>query len=301
MTLDNSLGDIRPSLACSLARSLPRPFAPTFAFDPEHVCLAVDAQRCASVVIQPRKCGALHLPRLLEASLSGRASSGSLAVPTTYISTGVRRHRPLGLGPVGFLLEYTMAPVVSSRHVCRLEAGLLPTPGEEKTTLAIYHRGSQDSEISGRPPTPTRRMALLRGAVCAVLVCFILGFSLTAAANIRPLTCSEEDCDIFHNKAPYSQKDSKLSQILHSASPDALHDFLHKYLPNKYQHGVYETDDEAVEALLQAENVGQNDQSGQPTAFPSLPQLVRRQEDGGNGTIPTSSLPPETTTGGELR
>lgn len=175
-----------------------------------------------------------------------------------------------------------MAPAVAfgGHDCCHLEAGLLRTAGEKQTSAA-----PRTSTAPGPPATPTRRMSTLRRVVLAFAMCSILGFSLATAASLQLQACPDGDCSAL--EAAGVEGNSRLSQMWQSASPEGLHELLHKYFPDRYQHGVYETDEEAVEAI----------QADQPEDAPKLPQLLRRQDDGGNGTMTTSSVPPDTTSG----
>ncbi|KAI1473464.1 hypothetical protein F4774DRAFT_44459 [Daldinia eschscholtzii] len=74
--------------------------------------------------------------------------------------------------------------------------------------------------------------------------------------------------------------DSTFSRLLNSASPRAIHEFLHAYFPGTYKHGVYDSDRTAMEAV----------HASDPELATSIVQMAKRQS--GNETItstPTSS------------
>ncbi|KAK8041190.1 hypothetical protein PG994_014197 [Apiospora phragmitis] len=78
---------------------------------------------------------------------------------------------------------------------------------------------------------------------------------------------------------------SGISKGLGSASPDTLHRLSHKCFPGSFQHGVFSSDEETVEAL----------QSHDATIASSIVELARRQNDNatasGDATV-TSVDPP---------
>ncbi|KAI1391263.1 uncharacterized protein F4822DRAFT_427112 [Hypoxylon trugodes] len=73
--------------------------------------------------------------------------------------------------------------------------------------------------------------------------------------------------------------DSTFSRLLNSASPQALHEFLHAYFPSTYRHGVYDSDHSAMEAV----------HSNDPELATSIVQMAKRQQSGNDTTSATSS------------
>ncbi|KAI0883326.1 uncharacterized protein GGS22DRAFT_168424 [Annulohypoxylon maeteangense] len=68
--------------------------------------------------------------------------------------------------------------------------------------------------------------------------------------------------------------DSTFSRLLSSASPQALHHFLHTYFPATYKHGVYDSDHAAMEAV----------HANDPELATSIVQMAKRQQSSGNDT-----------------
>ncbi|KAI0167171.1 hypothetical protein GGR52DRAFT_557233 [Hypoxylon sp. FL1284] len=73
--------------------------------------------------------------------------------------------------------------------------------------------------------------------------------------------------------------DSTFSRLLSSASPQALHEFLHAYFPGTYKHGVYDSDNSAMEAVHATD----------PELATSIVQLAKRQQSGNDTTTPPTS------------
>ncbi|KAI0852160.1 hypothetical protein F5Y00DRAFT_227418 [Daldinia vernicosa] len=77
--------------------------------------------------------------------------------------------------------------------------------------------------------------------------------------------------------------DSTFSRLLSSASPRAIHEFLHAYFPGTYKHGVYDSDHSAMEAI----------HASDPELATSIVQLAKRQS--GNETSTTTATSAEST------
>lgn len=76
------------------------------------------------------------------------------------------------------------------------------------------------------------------------------------------------------------QEKQRFEELLNTVDPSALHEVLHENMKDKYQHGVFEKDKAAVEAIHQ-----QNAEVAE-----SLIELAKRQATGsGNGTVVTST------------
>ncbi|KAI0840310.1 hypothetical protein F5Y06DRAFT_254057 [Hypoxylon sp. FL0890] len=80
--------------------------------------------------------------------------------------------------------------------------------------------------------------------------------------------------------------DSTFSRLLSSASPQALHGFLHAYFPETYKHGVYDSDRSAMEAV----------HANDPELATSIVQLAKRQQSGNDTTSATTPTSTETST-----
>ncbi|KAI5856221.1 hypothetical protein GGS23DRAFT_589081 [Durotheca rogersii] len=116
---------------------------------------------------------------------------------------------------------------------------------------------------------------------------------------------------VFHQRSPEQdpaegadrlvghQDDSNFSRLLSSASPQALHEFLHAYLPGTYKHGVYDSDQSALEVI----------HANDPELATSIVQLAKRQQSANDtavsttsaastdsGTVVTTTTPTETST-----
>ncbi|KXJ92621.1 hypothetical protein Micbo1qcDRAFT_173795 [Microdochium bolleyi] len=111
-------------------------------------------------------------------------------------------------------------------------------------------------------------IALLVG--CLVVV----GYAHTDSVESNSIICSTEDGNVCGEAAAGHDR-SALSRLIQSASPDALHKFLHTV--TGFQHGVFDSDEAAVEAVLELD----------PTLSSTVAQLQRRQ----NGTTTESSPP----------
>ncbi|KAK5993594.1 hypothetical protein PT974_07028 [Cladobotryum mycophilum] len=152
-----------------------------------------------------------------------------------------------------------------------LEAGLLKSSEEEKKT-GYQAPGSQEYA----QPKPTRKMSPVRKALLVLGVATILGLGVASA---RPtfMHCGSKSHD---SKAGFANGDeSELVKDLKTASPDVLHRLLHAYLPEVYQHGVYASDREAIEAI------GQDN----PSVAAALIKIAKRQDTGSSNTTTASS------------
>ena len=171
------------------------------------------------------------------------------------------------------------------------EAGLLRSAGEK--TIVTKDANPLPSSTPSAVKHQRQRMPTPLKFLLFTSVCLSLGFSLSRATQLKPRPCVE-DQDVSLQAVEEQVTggpDSSLSSLWRSASPEALHRLLHEYLPEKYQHGIFESDSQAFEAL-----------EGVRSASP----LEKRQGDLGinNTTATTSSTsissppvaPPTTTT-----
>lgn len=167
------------------------------------------------------------------------------------------------------LLPSTRSPYIRSRapsahenmlcdHVSReqhLEAGLQLIPGEEEKTAFLDGQASRESKATPRPASPRRSSSTMLNIrrFCTLVLCMALSFALVTSAFPLRRQCRHET-DAAGPGAARSQTDagdrsSAFSQLLHSASPSTLHELLHEFLPEKYRHGVYESEHDALRAV----------------------------------------------------
>jgi hypothetical protein len=161
-----------------------------------------------------------------------------------------------------------------------LEAGLLRSDQGEKQT-------GHQQQLTQTTPRKSK-MVYLRRALVIVAVGFVLGLGVATA---RP---GFVDCH-RNSKMAVAKAHGASSELvgeLDKTSPDLLHRLLHAYLPERYQHGVFASDAEAIDAIHE------ND----PSVASAIVQIAKRQEDGSsnsNTTIPSSpssTAPPASAT-----
>ncbi|KAI1647176.1 uncharacterized protein F4817DRAFT_109329 [Daldinia loculata] len=106
-----------------------------------------------------------------------------------------------------------------------------------------------------------------------------LGLLVTAglASAVLHQKPSGEDKAEIETEHVVLRDDSTFSRLLSSASPRAIHEFLHAYFPGTYKHGVYDSDHSAMEAI----------HASDPELATSIVQLAKRQS--GNETITTTA------------
>ncbi|ETS03142.1 hypothetical protein M419DRAFT_98127 [Trichoderma reesei RUT C-30] len=173
-----------------------------------------------------------------------------------------------------------MAPMGYSDRDGHLEAGLLRSDQGEKQT-------GHQQQLTQTTPRKSK-MVYLRRALVIVAVGFVLGLGVATA---RP---GFVDCH-RNSKMAVAKAHGASSELvgeLDKTSPDLLHRLLHAYLPERYQHGVFASDAEAIDAIHE------ND----PSVASAIVQIAKRQEDGSsnsNTTIPSSpssTAPPASAT-----
>ncbi|KAI1663096.1 hypothetical protein F4813DRAFT_20270 [Daldinia decipiens] len=98
--------------------------------------------------------------------------------------------------------------------------------------------------------------------------------SASAVLHQKPSGEEKVESEIEH---VVLRDDSTFSRLLSSASPRAIHEFLHAYFPVTYKHGVYDSDHSAMEAI----------HASDPELATSIVQLAKRQS--GNETITTTA------------
>lgn len=171
-----------------------------------------------------------------------------------------------------------MAPIQSSRDA-HLEAGLLRNTEEEKT--GYQAPGSKDFQQS--PQTSNRKMAPILKVLLACLVGTFIGLEFVAARqnmrHMRGVSIEKAKTDIVEEHKGHSD----------ASKEDILHRLLHAYLPERYQHGIYASDHEALKA------VRDND----PSLATALAQMVKREDPPNTNTtssVSDSVNPPTTST-----
>lgn len=124
-----------------------------------------------------------------------------------------------------------------------------------------------------QPVSPKRKSTKMFGAR-ALFVALLVGcFVVVGLAHTDP-DATNNVCSEGHHDGcidtPASHDKSTLSRLIDSASPEALHRFLHTV--TGFQHGVFDSDQAAVKAVLEID----------PALSSTVAQLQRRQ---GNSTI----------------
>ncbi|PKK44002.1 hypothetical protein CI102_11534 [Trichoderma harzianum] len=162
-----------------------------------------------------------------------------------------------------------MAPAAYNDRDGHLEAGLLKSTQGEKQT------GYQ--HLTQQTPSKNRKMVYFRRALFIIAVGFVLGLGV-ATARPSVVNCHKSN-KMAVAKAHASN--GELAEALQKASPDLLHRLLHAYLPERYQHGVFPSDRDAIDAI----------HGDDPSVASAIVQIAKRQEDtpNNNSTIPNSS------------
>ncbi|UKZ72917.1 hypothetical protein TrVFT333_000554 [Trichoderma virens FT-333] len=165
-----------------------------------------------------------------------------------------------------------MAPAAYNDRDGHLEAGLLrSTQGEKQTGHRHLTQQTQ----------PRTKMIYFRRALLIIAVGFVLGLGVVTA---RPGVINCHNSKMAVAKAHGSN--GELVEALQKASPDLLHRLLHAYLPERYQHGVFPSDREAIDAIHE------ND----PSVASAIVQIAKRQDEtpgnNNNTTLPGSSTTP---------
>ncbi|KAI0119130.1 hypothetical protein F4814DRAFT_228064 [Daldinia grandis] len=136
------------------------------------------------------------------------------------------------------------------------------TPTQHQPKRCIRHR------VVEKMPSPRHLFLTL-----------FLGLLVTAglASAVLHQKPSGEDKAGSETEHVVLRDDSTFSRLLSSASPRAIHEFLHAYFPGTYKHGVYDSDHSAMEAI----------HASDPELATSIVQLAKRQS--GNETITTTT------------
>ncbi|KAH6611271.1 vta1 like domain-containing [Trichoderma cornu-damae] len=175
-----------------------------------------------------------------------------------------------------------------------LEAGLLrSTQGEKQTGYRDFTQQAPDRRSHAKNSS---KMVYFRRALLVIAVGSVLGLGVVTA---RP---SLTNCRSYHDNSKVAVTDAHgpsgdLGEALRNTSPDLLHRLLHAYLPERYQHGVFASDSDAIDAIKE----------GDPSVASAIAQIAKRQEDtsgsanatiatGPSSTADTSSAPPPAST-----
>ncbi|KAI2463123.1 hypothetical protein F4781DRAFT_145497 [Annulohypoxylon bovei var. microspora] len=148
-------------------------------------------------------------------------------------------------------------------------------PGE-KAALASTQTDQRPYRIVKKMPSARRFFLTL---LLGLLVTAGLANALLKQQPANEDPAESESDDVVH------RDDSTFSRLLSSASPQALHQFLHAYFPATYKHGIYDSDHAAMEAV----------HSNDPELATSIVQMAKRQSGNDTTAAVSSSTSTETT------
>lgn len=174
-----------------------------------------------------------------------------------------------------------MAPTGYTDGDGHLEAGLFKsTQGEKQTGYRDY------SPLALKNKSKSNKMIYFRRALLVIVMGFVLGLGV-ATARPSLMNCQRHNDNSKMDLAKAHSSNGELAEALQKASPDLLHRLLHAYLPERYQHGVFATDKDAIDAISERD----------PSVASAIVQIAKRQDNGlgnNNSTTaagPTSSAP----------
>lgn len=138
----------------------------------------------------------------------------------------------------------------------------------DHSTISSFNEKQSVKAEKDRKPD---KMSKLQHCIFTVLLlCLLTSGIVSATLNNKPQDAA----------APLSQEQIRFQELLNTVDPSALHEALHENVKDKYQHGVFQEDKAAVEAIHQ-----QNAEAAE-----SLIELAKRQATGsGNSTVVTST------------
>ncbi|KAI1139062.1 hypothetical protein F5Y05DRAFT_361526 [Hypoxylon sp. FL0543] len=148
--------------------------------------------------------------------------------------------------------------------------------------------GEKGAIASSRTTRRRHRMVDKMPSARNFFLTLLLGLLVTAGlanAMLKQQHSSEESAGSEDEHAVHSD-DSTFSRLLSSASPQALHGFLHAYFPGTYKHGIYDSDRSAMEVV----------HANDPELATSIVQLAKRQQSGNDTTSSTTPTSTETST-----
>ncbi|KAL9471329.1 hypothetical protein ACSS6W_009270 [Trichoderma asperelloides] len=175
-----------------------------------------------------------------------------------------------------------MAPTGYTDRDGHLEAGLLKsTEGEKQTGYRDYSPPALKSK------SKSNKMLYFRRALLVIVMGFVLGLGVATA---RP---SFINCQRHHDNSKMAMakahgSNGELAEALQKASPDLLHRLLHAYLPERYQHGVFATDKDAIDAISERD----------PSVASAIVQIAKRQDNGPSNNNSTTAAGPSSTAPG---
>ncbi|EGO61153.1 hypothetical protein NEUTE1DRAFT_116004 [Neurospora tetrasperma FGSC 2508] len=128
----------------------------------------------------------------------------------------------------------------------------MPPSGASLPIVDVEKAASEDARTrSTRPedqrlPTNTttdNKMNSSRRALLSVTLCLLFFFGLTSAGP------SKWQQRVQCREGAASAEGENLQSLLDAASKDSLHNILHKAFPGRFQHGVWESEKQAIEAV----------------------------------------------------
>ena len=154
-----------------------------------------------------------------------------------------------------------------------------PSSLEKGSVLDDYPNRHQPSHCRRRI---TENMPSARNLILTLVVGLLVTLGLASAVSPNGQPCQNGESNGPGDAEP-EESPSAFSRLLSSASPEALHKFLHSHFPGTYRHGVFDSDQAAMEAV----------HSSDPELASSIVELAKRQS--ANETIIDSLLPTEST------
>ncbi|KAI0379846.1 hypothetical protein F5Y04DRAFT_107575 [Hypomontagnella monticulosa] len=156
------------------------------------------------------------------------------------------------------------------------------TSTSEKSVL-----GERDISVSIQNSRSGRCMVEKMPSTRRFFLTLLLGLLVTAGLANAVLNREPHREESIERKTDHivQRDDSTFSRLLSSASPQAIHQFLHAYFPGTYKHGVYESDHSAMEVV----------HANDPELATSIVQLAKRQS-GNETTTATSSTTTDSST-----
>ncbi|KAM0518417.1 hypothetical protein ACHAPE_004180 [Trichoderma viride] len=172
-----------------------------------------------------------------------------------------------------------MAPTGYTDGDGHLEAGLFKsTQGEKQTGHRDY------SPLALKKQTKSNKMVYFRRALLVIVMGFVLGLGV-ATARPSLMNCQRHNDNSKMDLAKAHSSNGELAEALQKASPDMLHRLLHAYLPERYQHGVFATDKDAIDAISERD----------PSVASAIVQIAKRQDNGPSNSNSTTAAPPTST------
>ncbi|KAJ9161224.1 hypothetical protein NKR19_g2449 [Coniochaeta hoffmannii] len=170
----------------------------------------------------------------------------------------------------------------------RLEAGRSQDLGEKSSSDRIYNNSRLQFPRTESSRAHTERMPSAGRLLLTLLLAFLVTFGLANALSPvewhrRPYRQGDV---VRHGEEGKAEDTQSLTSIIEAASPSSLHDLLHKYFPERFKDGVWESDVSAVEAVRRVD----------AALAASIVQLAKRQDNGTTTTTHTTTPPPESST-----